>query len=117
MDIIKFRQPIYRDGKFDRFRHWGRIGVGFTMPILPGNCDGEIKPDEQFIGRKDKNGKEIYKGDLIHVDGDRMLKVVWNVDSWVLLVQAPKEETPYYWNFENWDTLEVTGNIHESEGK
>jgi len=56
MREIKFRQ-----WSSDRFHYWGCNSDNFTSP-LSNRLD---IPSEQFTGLHDKNGKEIYEGDLL----------------------------------------------------
>lgn len=60
---IKFRQAIHRNGKFDYFHYWGWLDFPvkgtFTGPANPSD------PSQQFIGRIDKNGNEIWEGDIV----------------------------------------------------
>ena len=63
MREIKFRQPILKlDGSFDHFHYWGILEDSFVGRDCSGNKKGD---DQQYIGLHDKNGKEIYEGDIV----------------------------------------------------
>ena len=62
MREIKFRQ-----WSSDRFHYWGCNSDNFTSP-LSNRLD---IPSEQFTGLHDKNGKEIYEGDILRLNYDR----------------------------------------------
>jgi len=94
-------------GIMDTYKNWHWYG------IVPEN-EYELM---LFTGYHDKNGKEIYKADIvlydrnIHKDIDTAkFKVVWAKDRYVL--QQIKHK--YYINDVNWELVEVIGNIYEN---
>ena len=85
--------------------------------------DNDVAIVEQFTGLLDRNGKEIYEGDIVRedievgdddIDGEYRYQVVWDEETlcWSLF--------PNYGNIHKdlWETnlsREVIGNIHENK--
>ena len=82
MRQIKFRVWDKRLGDWRYFELSDVYGWGQDNPN--GYCDVKLSEAQQFTGLLDKNGKEIYEGDILKWNESRIMKVIWGSVGWTL---------------------------------
>lgn len=105
-------------------------GLAYTEADASGSRNIEIKKVNdyvimQYTGSKDKTGKEIYEGDILHMkdeddDTDDMISVVKFIDGGFIVEwdnhfnMGESDLTTIGWAIQEGHKIEVIGNIHEN---
>lgn len=111
MRDIKFRQ--FFKGKF---HYWGYVGSGFVMPLSTAEAQG--CKNGQYTDLKDKNGKEIYEGDIVVTKGDDTPMIIgWKEHMASFCIDKEGWLSSHYFGeaFDG-DQCEIIGNLYENPG-
>ena len=116
MREIKFRAWDYKN---DEMREWKDIGNNWDLGSVFNNPEMNSCDIMQYTGLKDKNGKEIYEGDVVRIEetyiGDSIIakhnaSIIFDLGSFNVNHSNACFDTlavnPIYW--------EVIGNIYEN---
>jgi len=110
---IKFRQPLFKtNGEFFKFHYWGDVDGGFVSPVA-GNLG---RNSQEYTGLKDKNGKEIYEGDVVAINGGAnpiKTEVFFEDGCYCVKMLDNTCELKYYTEMQFCET-EIIGNIYEN---
>lgn len=111
MREIKFRALLDRTKYDSSYKHWfysDEMGLDnfFSMVIK-----NKLKPD-QYIDKRDKNGKEIYEGDIVRKVAQStnqiwLTEVKWEGCGFVFFLDEDYDPSRFC-------LLEVIGNIYEN---
>ena len=98
-----------------KFRYWDGKSIYVDETLAPGVeifVEPEVLSIMQYTGLKDKNGEEIYEGDIIKAPAGTF-KVVWRgCGFWI--DNLYKEYDGGYLGGDDGRHMEVIGNIHQN---
>lgn len=116
MREIKFRAWEYKDKKMiQNFVFFETIHPeGKEEFLIPKMTVGFTKEIMQYTGLKDKDGKEIYEGDILRIGNDLVEEVKWvEVGNWIGEKQPMVGFISHGTIYKN-SPIEIIGNIYEN---
>lgn len=101
-----------------KFRIWDGIHMNYEGMMIPiAGIQNEKLVIHQFSGLKDKEGRDIYEGDVIQVlEGEHknhIATVIRSEEDFQLTLNF--EELRTYFTVKHQDSIQVVGNVYENE--
>tara|TARA_B100000378_G_scaffold236018_1_gene202681 strand:- start:3892 stop:4359 length:468 start_codon:yes stop_codon:yes gene_type:complete len=88
-----------------------------VLSVLSGEDWVYVEPKdyilEQFTGRQDKNGKDIYEGDIVFKDEEKCV-IRFNLKEGVVAAYPISGNANFICSW-GWNEMEVIGNIHQNK--
>lgn len=110
-----------------KFRAWSKTNKKMLYRVLAGQPCSIVWPEEktdwvnfddacgvieQFTGRKDKHGKEIYEGDVLRIELVELVEVVYSDYSTCFAVKDLAGTEQHFLSSYSDDMIAVIGNVH-----
>lgn len=117
MRSIKFRAWAKRNEFFiDNIQDsYDGIGPDDPFDCFGGALDNDDYVVEQYTGLKDKNGKEIYEGDVIRGDTGWIGKIIWSRFGFRVVILDNNQPDSFSLDYAS-PNIQILGNVHENLG-
>lgn len=112
-EMTFFDRVIVATGELSGGKAWGMFLPSANGKVFLGGYSDPM----QFTGILDKNGKEIFEGDIVNGHFENSKSNIFQVeylDGAFQFLNVHDSSESYFWIERDLDTVEVIGNIHET---